>query len=70
MIHIPKVTEENQISKMMTGKQVMNLFQISKSTLYRWVHKEKRLPYTKTNRTVRFKKDDVHRLIEQNYVTT
>ena len=54
---------------MMTGKQVMNLFQISKTTLFRWVHKEKRLPYTKTNRTVRFKKDDVHRLIEQNYVT-
>ena len=48
MIHIPEVTEENQISKMMTGKQVMNLFQISKTTLYRWVHKEKRLPYTKT----------------------
>ena len=70
MIHIPEIPKENQGTTLMTRKQVMNLFQISKSTLYRWVHKEKRLPYTKTNRTVRFKKDDVHRLIEQNYVTT
>ena len=70
MIHIPEIPEEKQGTNLMTRKQVMNLFQISKSTLYRWVHKEKRLPYTKTNRTIRFKKDDVHRLIEQNYVTT
>jgi len=70
MIHIPKVTEENQGTTLMTRKQVMNLFQISKSTLYRWVHKERRLPYTKTNRTIRFKTDDVNKLLEQNYVTT
>jgi excisionase family DNA binding protein len=69
MIHIPEISEENQGSMFMTRKQVMTLFQISKSTLYRWVHKEKRLPYTKTNRTIRFKKDDVQRMIEQNYVS-
>ena len=41
MIHIPEISEEKQGTNLMTRKQVMNLFQISKSTLYRWVHKEK-----------------------------
>ena len=68
MIHIPEIPEEKQGTNLMTRKQVMNLFQISKSTLYRWVHKENRLPYTKTNRTIRFKTDDVNKLLEQSYV--
>ncbi len=70
MINNQQIPESNQGSPLMTRQQVMNLFQISKSTLYRWVHKEKRLPYTKTNRTIRFRKDDVNKLLEQNYVTT
>lgn len=70
MINNQQIPESNQGSPLMTRKQVMNLFQISKSTLYRWVHKEKRLPYTKTNRTIRFRKDDVNKLLEQNYITT
>ncbi len=70
MINNQQIPESNQGSPLMTRQQVMNLFQISKSTLYRWVHKEKRLPYTKTNRTIRFRKDDVNKLLEQNYITT
>ena len=70
MINNQQIQESNQGSPLMTRQQVMNLFQISKSTLYRWVHKEKRLPYTKTNRTIRFRKDDVNKLLEQNYITT
>ncbi len=69
MINNQQIPESNQGSPLMTRQQVMNLFQISKSTLYRWVHKEKRLPYTKTNRTIRFRKDDVNKLLEQNYIT-
>ena len=70
MINNQQIPESNQGSPLMTRQQVMNLFQISKSTLYRWVHKEKRLPYTKTNRTIRFRKDDVNKLLEENYITT
>jgi excisionase family DNA binding protein len=70
MINNQQIPESNQGSPLMTRQQVMDLFQISKSTLYRWVHKEKRLPYTKTNRTIRFRKDDVNKLLEQNYITT
>ena len=69
MINNQQIPESNQGSPLMTRQQVMNLFQISKSTLYRWFHKEKRLPYTKTNRTIRFRKDDVNKLLEQNYIT-
>ena len=69
MINNQQIPESNQGSPLMTRQQVMNLFQISKSTLYRWVHKENRLPYTKTNRTIRFKTDDVNKLLEQSYVT-
>ncbi len=65
MINNQQIPESNQGSPLMTRQQVMDLFQISKSTLYRWVHKEKRLPYTKTNRTIRFRKDDVYKLLEQ-----
>ena len=68
MFHLPKITEEKkEVSKLMSRNDVMNYFGISKSTLYRWVMKEDKLPFIQINRRKFFKMDDIEKLIEYNY---
>ena len=65
IIHIPKLSNETKSpSKTMTRDQVVNHFQISNSTLYRWTNVENKLPYIKINRRKLFKVDDIERLME------
>ena len=68
MFHLPKMTEEKkEVSKLMSRSDVMNYFGISKSTLYRWVMKEDKLPFIQINRRKFFKMDDIKNLMEENY---
>ena len=68
MFHLPKITEDKkEVSKLMSRKDVMDYFGISKSTLYRWSMKEDKLPFIQINRMKFFKKDDINNLMEENY---
>ena len=68
MIHLPKLNEDKKsMSKVMSRNQVIDFFGISKSTLWRWSNVENKLPFIQINRRKFFKKDDVERLIEENY---
>ena len=68
MFHLPKITEDKkEVSKLMSRKDVMDYFGISKSTLYRWSMKEDKLPFIQINRRKFFKKDDINNLIEEYY---
>jgi len=70
LIHLPNLTDEDKSKKeLMTRKDVLNHFSISKSTLYRWTMVENKLPFIKINRRKFYKSSDVDNLIEKNYST-
>ncbi|MBI3316378.1 MAG: helix-turn-helix domain-containing protein [Candidatus Omnitrophica bacterium] len=50
----------------MTAKQVSELIEVKRSTIYQWVH-EGFIPYVKLGKTVRFKKAELFRWIDKNY---
>jgi hypothetical protein len=68
-IHIPNFKEkenrfsDERIKGLMTTENVKNLFNISKSTLFRWSSKDNILPKVKIGRKIYFKGEDVERLI-------
>ena len=66
-IHFPKLTDEKPKKELMTRKDVLNLFSISKTTLWRWTMVENKLPFIKINRRKFYKSSDVDKLIENNY---
>ena len=49
---------------LMTSFQVRELFDISKSTLYRWSNVDNILPKLKVGRRVYFKRDDIESLLK------
>ena len=67
LIHFPKLTDEKPKKELMTRKDVLNLFSISKTTLWRWTMVENKLPFIKINRRKFYKSSDVDKLIENNY---
>jgi predicted site-specific integrase-resolvase len=68
MIQFPKINKEDKTpSRLMSRKQVLDMFQISETTLYRWSMKENKIPYVKINRRKFFKYSDIEKLIESNY---
>ena len=68
IFHIPKINNESKSPlKLMSIKQILNEFEISKSTLYRLTYIQKKLPYVKINRRVWYKTEDILNLIESNY---
>jgi len=68
MIHFPKINKEDKTpNRLMSRKDVLDFFQISETTLYRWSMKETKIPYIKINRRKFYKYSDVEKLIENNY---
>ena len=54
----------------MNTRDVMEYFNICRSTLYKWTTTEKQLPYVKIGGKKLFKIDDINQLIEKNYTTS
>jgi excisionase family DNA binding protein len=68
MIHFPTLTDEEKKQKdLMTRKDVLNYFGVSKSTLYRWTMVENKLPFIKIGRRKFYKFTDIEIMIEKNY---
>ena len=68
MIHLPEINKEEKSQKsLLSRKEVLDLFQISETTLYRWSMKENKIPYIKINRRKFYKYSDIVKLIENNY---
>ncbi|MBT6937497.1 MAG: helix-turn-helix domain-containing protein [Candidatus Marinimicrobia bacterium] len=63
IIRFPKQIERKPLG-LMTSFQVIELFQISKSTLYRWSNVVNILPKLKVGRRVYFKRDDIESLLK------
>ena len=61
------IPEEKREVKLLSRGDVLDYFGISKSTLYRWVMKENKLPFIQINRRKFFKYSDIQNLIEENY---
>jgi hypothetical protein len=60
MIHIPEIKKDNkQQSPVYTRDTIMEMYSISKTTLWRWVTMYG-LPFYKVNRRVFFKTDEFH----------
>ena len=66
LITLPKF-DKSTLPKLMTRKDIMNLFHISKSTLHRWTNEENKLKSFPIGRRIYFKMDDVQEMIEENY---
>ena len=66
MFHL-NIPEEKREVKLLSRGDVLDYFGISKSTLYRWVMKENKLPFIQINRRKFFKYSDIQKLIEENY---
>jgi predicted DNA-binding transcriptional regulator AlpA len=61
------IPEEKREVKLLSRGDVLDYFGISRSTLYRWVMKENKLPFIQINRRKFFKYSDIQNLIEENY---
>ena len=60
MIHFPEIKEDKkQQSPVYTRDTIMEMYSISKTTLWRWVTMYG-LPFYKVNRRVFFKTDEFH----------
>ena len=72
MIHTPKIDKDKrELSELMSRDDVLSHFRgISKTTLYRWSMLEGKLPPIRINRRVWYKRDDVNKLIENNYLSS
>ncbi len=57
-------------SQFMSTRDVMEYFNICRSTMYKWTTTEKQLPYVKIGERKLFKVDDINQLIEKNYTTS
>jgi predicted DNA-binding transcriptional regulator AlpA len=62
IIRFPKIKDKKPLG-LMTSFQVIDLFQISKSTLYRWSNVDNILPKLKVGRRVYFKREDIDNLL-------
>ena len=62
IIRFPKIEDKKPLG-LMTSFQVIDLFQISKSTLYRWSNVDNILPKLKVGRRVYFKREDIDNLL-------
>lgn len=65
IIRFPKIKETKPLG-LMTSFQVRELFDISKSTLYRWSNVDNILPKLKVGRRVYFKRDDIENLLKES----
>jgi predicted DNA-binding transcriptional regulator AlpA len=65
IIRFPKIVEKKPLG-LMTSIQVRELFDISKSTLYRWSNVDNILPKLKVGRRVYFKRDDIENLLKES----
>jgi len=65
IIRFPKIVEKKPLG-LMTSFQVRELFDISKSTLYRWSNVDNILPKLKVGRRVYFKRDDIENLLKES----
>ena len=63
LFKFPKLEEKKPLG-LMTSFQVRELFDISKSTLYRWSNVENILPKLKVGRRVYFKRDDIENILK------
>ena len=54
------------MERLMTAKQVWELIEVKPATIYQWVHIGL-IPYVKIGKSVRFKKDELLRWIDQNH---
>jgi len=61
----PKQSESK--SELMSVDEVCDLLKVSKPTLWRW-RKHGDIPFVKYGRKVWFKKTDIDRFIEDNYI--
>lgn len=67
-IHFPNLEENKKtLPKLMSRKDVMEHFGISKSTLWRWTNVEERLKSFSVGRRKFFKVEDVDNMIEEHY---
>ena len=57
-------------SQFMNTRDVMEYFNICRSTLYKWTIREKQLPYVRIGGKKLFKIDDINQLIEKNYTNS
>ena len=66
--HFPNLEENKRtLPKLMSRKEVMEHFGISKSTLWRWTNVEERLKSFSVGRRKFFKVEDVDNMIEEYY---
>ena len=67
-IHFPNLEENKKtLPKLMSRKDVMEHFGISKSTLWRWTNVEEKLKSFSVGRRKFFKVEDVDNMIEEHY---
>ena len=66
LITLPKF-DKKTLPKLMTRKDVMNLFHISKSTLHRWTNEENKLKSFPIGRRIYYKMEDINEMILENY---
>jgi|TARA_B100001971_G_scaffold109518_1_gene100546 predicted DNA-binding transcriptional regulator AlpA len=68
-IHFPKLEEDKKkrLPKLMSRKDVMEHFGISKTTLWRWSNVDEKLKSFSIGRRKWYKQSDVDNLIEEHY---
>ena len=67
-IHFPNLEDNKKtLPKLMSRKDVMEHFGISKSTLWRWTNVEEKLKSFTVGRRKFFKVEDVDNMIEEHY---
>ena len=67
-IHFPNLEDNKKtLPKLMSRKEVMEHFGISKSTLWRWTNVEEKLKSFSVGRRKFFKVEDVDNMIEEHY---
>ena len=67
-IHFPNLEDNKKtLPKLMSRKDVMEHFGISKSTLWRWTNVEEKLKSFSVGRRKFFKVEDVDNMIEEHY---
>ena len=54
--------------KLLTVEEIVELFQTSTSTIYRWVHKRE-IPFVKLGGKLRFSPDTIQEYIKKNSVS-
>jgi len=69
LIRLPKLETPPSytLPKLMSRKDVMNHFGISKSTLHRWTNVDDKLKSFQVGRRKFFKMNDVENMIEEHY---